>query len=339
MEKYILDLLTEEILTEILSHYEINRNNLRLEDGFESFIYSFEKEEYDYILRVTHDTYRNADQIQGEVEWINYLNDNGVPAARAMLSPQGILTYGVPAAKGSFIASVFEKAQGSHIPKEAWGNDFFRYLGSVVGKMHRLSKDFCPSTPRYRRISWMDDVEQMNAKYSGFCSTRVRDKYDYVVSYFSNLPKNKESFGLVHYDIHRGNFFYHNGKITLFDFADCIYHWYINDIAIVLFYALSHDCSNSEERKAGETFFREFLSGYYTENDLEPCWLRHIPMGLKMREIDLYSVLIATMDLNNLDSWCTSYLNGREESILNDVPYIDLDFEQIGKQVLEMYKR
>jgi len=102
------------------------------------------------------------------------------------------------------------------------------------------------------------------------------------------LPKDRAGYGLIHQDAHGGNFFIKDGAITLFDFDDCMYGWFIYDIAMVLFYA----ALGKEDMAAfTKTFMGDFLQGYAQENMLDPPWLPEIPHFLKLREIDLYAII------------------------------------------------
>lgn len=51
---------------------------------------------------------------------------------------------------------------------------------------------------------------------------------------FHKLPQDNESYGLVHFDFSDGN--YHvdmeTGAITVFDFDNCMYCWYIYKVKI-----------------------------------------------------------------------------------------------------------
>ncbi|EGG34281.1 phosphotransferase [Paenibacillus sp. HGF5] len=47
----------------------------------------------------------------------------------------------------------------------------------------------------------------------------------------TSLPKSKDTYGLTHTDFHQSNFYLHNGDIYLFDFDDCGYTYFVNDIA------------------------------------------------------------------------------------------------------------
>lgn len=53
------------------------------------------------------------------------------------------------------------------------------------------------------------------------------------------LPSTSDSFGVVHNDIHRGNFMVENGRLTLFDCEDACYTWFVNDISCPLFLLLT----------------------------------------------------------------------------------------------------
>ena len=103
------------------------------------------------------------------------------------------------------------------------------------------------------------------------------------------------------------------------------YSWFINDIAIVLFYHRD-GC-----RKIGPAFTRDFmlhfLQGYHQAYSLDPEWLKEIPYFLKAREIELYAVIHRDFDVSNIDNgWCARFMRDRKFKIEHDVPFIDFDF-------------
>ena len=59
------------------------------------------------------------------------------------------------------------------------------------------------------------------------------------------------------------------------DFFACAYSWFVNDMAIVLFYAAMWEKDRSSFT---DEFVRHFLEGYRRENDLDESWLREIPI-------------------------------------------------------------
>jgi len=65
----------------------------------------------------------------------------------------------------------------------------------------------------------------------------VADIHHRTVARLEAAPEPGGSVGLVHGDAHAGNFLVEDGRITLFDFADCVYGRYVYDVAMVVFYA------------------------------------------------------------------------------------------------------
>ena len=149
------------------------------------------------------------------------------------------------------------------------------------------------------------------------------------MEYLRSLPQDRYSYGLIHQDAHGGNFFVDDeGNITLFDFDDCVYSWFVYDIAMVVFYAVTNH--EDPEGLAAE-FWPHFWRGYRQENDLDPSWLAEIPAFLKLREIDLYAVIHRSFDVENLtDSWVAKFMDGRRRRIEQDVPYLGIDFKDLA---------
>ena len=333
MEKRIKELYNDSILDQALERYGIDKENVGLLDGFESFIYEYQKDGGRYVLRVSHDLHRTSDMIQGELEWVNHLANGGVPAARAVPSQRGNLVEAIAAQDGShFTAASFEWARGSHVSQEDWNGGLIVKLGQIVGRMHALTTHFEPSDARFRRLDWdAEHPASFAERYLPAAETKVVAKFNDLTAYLHTLPQEKDSYGLIHTDVHRGNFFVDDGAITLFDFDDSQYAWFVYDIAMALFYAISHNCVTPELVEQASSFIKQFMEGYRREYSLDPRWMRQIPYFLKLREMDLYVVIHRSFDVNNLDPWCASFMDNRKYKIENDVPYVELDWERMGE--------
>jgi Ser/Thr protein kinase RdoA (MazF antagonist) len=148
------------------------------------------------------------------------------------------------------------------------------------------------------------------------------------LAYLERLPQAHTDYGLIHQDAHFGNLFLDGeGRITLFDFDDCCYSWYVNDIAIVLFYAV---LDQPDQQVFTQDFLFHFLQGYRREVDISASWLKEIPHFLKLREIDLYAAIHRSFDLDNIDNpWVAGYMNGRKERIEANIPFVQFDFDKL----------
>ncbi len=106
------------------------------------------------------------------------------------------------------------------------------------------------------------------------------------------LPIERETFGLMHGDIHPGNFHYDGKELTIFDFDDAAYNYFIHDLAMVLYYSVLFTPWTVEEKT---TFARKQLQvlrkGYEYEHRLADSWYESLPLFLRLRDIGLYGTL------------------------------------------------
>ena len=144
------------------------------------------------------------------------------------------------------------------------------------------------------------------------------------------LPRAEEGYGLIHADLHGGNFFVDvaSGDITVFDFDDCCYGWYAMDVAMALFDMLVV-YPRSEERAFARAFLRTYLKGYNGEHRLSGFWIEQIPDFLKLLEIGVYAQVYRHYDPDDTESWVGKFMPNRRERIEQRVPYVDLPFGEI----------
>ena len=331
MEPRIRDRFNDKILEEACQRYGIAPGHIHLLDGFESFMYEFDRPDGDFILRIGHSFRRTPELIHGEVDWLNYLAAGGAGVASAVHSARGELVEQIPDGLGEyFLATAFAKARGSPPEGAAWNAGLFERWGQLIGRMHRLTKDYVPSNPAWRRPEWDDPINNDMIQFLPPSAASILHSYRELVATLQRLPRDRESYGLVHQDAHGGNFFVDEaGNITLFDFDDCVYGHFIYDIAMVLFYAVMSDF----EQRTPE-FCVPFFRGYRQENRLDPVWLAEIPHFLKLREIELVAVIHRSFDIANIsDPWVRHFMDGRMDRLDRCEPYNPVDFEQFAGEL------
>lgn len=334
MEERIRERYSDGVLKEAMERYGIAEGQINLLDGFESYMYEFGRDDGDYILRIGHSIRRSEDLINGEVDWINYLARGGASVASAIKSEQGRLVEPIDDGRGGhFLATAFVRAGGKHPWEAGWTPELYRTYGRLLGRIHALSRTYEPADPAWRRPEWDDPIMLEVEKFVPASETQVVKAYRELLEYIRRLPRGGESYGIIHQDAHGGNFFVDDGgNITLFDFDDCVYSWYIYDISMVLFYMV---VGKEDPAALTKEFMPHFLPAYVSECSLERAWLKEVPYFLKLREIDLYAVIHRSFDVDNLDDpWCKRYMDGRRERIEEDVPFVDFDFAG-----LEVYLR
>jgi Ser/Thr protein kinase RdoA (MazF antagonist) len=331
MEKRIKQRYNQQILEQVMESYSITEADVQLLDGFESFIYEFQRGGQVYILRISHSLRRGENLIRGEIDWMTFLHRGGANVAEAIKAENDDYVVQVPDADGGhFLATAFVKAKGKPPTKKEWNPNFYQMYGRVIGRMHALTKNYTPTNPAWVRPQW-DEPEMLEIEgWLPESESLVLGKYLQLKSHLDSRPKSRDNYGLIHQDAHGGNFFLNdNGGITLFDFDDCAYSWFMNDIAIVLFYAV---LDVEDQIKFTREFMTSFLLGYSQENEIDISWLKEIPNFLKLREIDLYAVIHRSFDVDNIDHpWVAMYMEGRKERIENDASFIEYDFSMLAE--------
>jgi Ser/Thr protein kinase RdoA (MazF antagonist) len=330
MDPVIAARFNDNILQTATQRYNIPVGQIELLDGFESFIYRFQRPDGQFILRIGHSSRRSPNLIRGEVDWINYLAAGGAPVARAVHSAAGNLVEPVSDGQGGeFLCTAFIHAPGREISRQHINNSLVINYGRLIGRMHALAKTYQASNPDWTRYAWDAPENNTAERQMPDKEMRALEKYRLVLEHLRSLPREKHGYGMIHQDAHLGNAYAdEDNQITLFDFDDCVYGHFIYDIAMVLFYV-----ANGQPDPAEYTnwFMPLFLSAYQEQNRLDPAWLAELPHFMKLREIDLFAAIhFSFRDGDHPDDpWCARYMEGRRSRIESDTPFITYDWSNL----------
>jgi Ser/Thr protein kinase RdoA (MazF antagonist) len=328
MDQFIRDRYSPAILDEAMRRYDIAPGDIEKGDGFESYIYRFKRNDERFILRITHTYRRTPELIRGEVDWINYLAAGGAGVARAVVSARGELVEEIEDGSGGrFLATAFTFAPGQTAWKFGWSPALMETYGRLIGRMHALTKDYEPADHGWRRPVWPDNSIEEVERALATTDPATLEVYNALVEHVNRLPRRRDSYGLIHFDAHEGNFFVDdNGRITLFDFDDCVHNWFVNDIAMVVFYKVANHDNPSA---VAADFVPHFMRGYTAEYALDSAWAAYIPDFMKMREIELYAIIIRSygseaIRADNIShDWTRHFMTGRQARLAANVPYLD----------------
>jgi Ser/Thr protein kinase RdoA (MazF antagonist) len=327
LKSEIENLFTEEILNKAIELFGLDRDKTIKINSFENFIFESVWRDTPCILRITHSSHRNMEQIKGELDWINYLADNDAPVCQAFPSSKGNFVEKIAHQDSSyFLAAIFRKVEGLFLDnnQHLLTDSLILKWGKLVGKLHRLAKDYSPLTKESTRPIWSDYIPTIKEYLAEepFALQRAKE----IVKTIESLPKDKDCYGLIHYDIHQANFLINDhGDISLFDFDDSEYSWFVADIAVILFTVLWFIKLNGKKSREEfiSDFLLKFLEGYNQENKLSNWWLNKIDVFLRMRHILLYAVMIREHKLNPT-KWSRKIIKEWKPMIENNIPYVKL---------------
>ena len=328
MDKNTKELLTEKVIEKAALLYGRKKDALYFVGGFENFVYGFDADGKSYIVRLSHSTHRTLDEIKAEMDFLFYLAHNGANVSMPIKTVSGQLVESIGCWDGSqFIVCAFTKAEGEVPTRQNVNKRMFYNYGKTIGFFHRLTKEYREGEGIQRRLDWNQDLMIVNAdKYLPESEHVIVERLYEIVSEIRLLDKNRDNYGLIHTDIHMGNFFVKDDDLMVFDFDDLAYQFFVSDIAIPLFY-LVFMIPEEDWIKWADGFMTEFMKGYLRENRLSREDYLKIPLFLKLREIILYIVVYQALNVEG-DRFAEAYVKRYRDRIINRTPFINLDFDK-----------
>ena len=262
------------------------------EGGRNSVFVCSKNSEKKYVLRISDLDDRIMEDYLAETEYIRFLKENGASVADVIPSVNGALVEKIEEA----YVSLFEYAKGMLMFDNGYRyregaplEEYFYNVGKTIGRIHKLSQEYEPS---HKRMSYFD---KYNMQY---IDQLIPDTYGELkkviakrIEEFRKLPVNDDVFGMVHFDYCDGN--YHvdmsSGDITVFDFDNCIFCWYMFDLAHTWTHGIGWCQFEPDPKKRVafmEHYFDTVLEGYRSEADVSEDMLSKLQLFIDMTLIE-----------------------------------------------------
>lgn len=262
-------------------------------EGGRNLVYVCNQEgENKYVFRISSLGDRKETDYLAETEFVRYLAENGAPVADVIPSVNGKLVECVEIEGEKSYISLFAYAKGMLISDNGYRyregaplTEYFYNTGKALGAIHRLSKTFSPT---YRRISYFEKynkeyIDKLIPECYGELKAAMFERLDE----FRKLPVDEKCFGLVHFDFSDGN--YHidmsTGDITAYDFDNCMYCWYLFDLANLWTHGVGWCQFEEDAGKRMEFmghYFDTVLAGYRSETEVSEELLCQLPLFIDM---------------------------------------------------------
>lgn len=297
-------MLKESVLQATTNAFGLNSNLLTHVGGHVNDVYQYPAQNgYPArILRLSNEKWRSEQEALAELHFMKYLFDNGVSVPKIFPSKAGKLVESVT---DGYHVSVFSKAPGRIPTEEDWNQKLFVNWGRIVGQMHLLTQSYVPLQDIKRR-DWKQEPWMDMMRHLPYEESIARQKANELLNWLETLPKDLKNYGLVHCDLHADNMFVtKDGSITAFDFDDSCYHWFVYDIALILYSVITR--YNRQDKKSGTLddhvawFLDWFLKGYQEVHTVENWWLQAMPNLLSYRRLLLYSYFRGCNDWKTID--------------------------------------
>jgi len=250
-------------------------------------VYAFSQDGKEYILRIATHEEDHTDLTAAEMDWLSHLHREGVPVSLPLSMRDGRLVDSLRHGATHHAVCAFEKANGVPWNRDdpaVWNMAVCRDWGFTLGRLHRAAKSYCPANPLQTRPVF-DGGEALHD--SLWQAPAIRRIAETLVEALLSLPRNRDTYGLIHNDFHHTNFFVDNGRVRVFDFDDSLYGYFAHDVGVSLYFALRFGLPDAEEKRqdAAEQILACFLEGYFTANTLDVNARKFIIDFMRYRQI------------------------------------------------------
>jgi len=276
-------------------------------------VYKIQRNGQNYFLRISNRAY---EYIAAEMDWINYFKDSiNAPVLVNSKNNNTIETFQDD--KIAYVLCLFYELPGVFWNKNnlsTWNDTVFYNWGKTMGIMHRMTKSYQPPEGAYKRPSLEDNLISLDYYKT---VPAIQKKIALIQEEILMLPKDCDSYGLIHSDMHQQNLLINDNNISVLDFDDCQYGFFALDIGIALYHALwwGLPVDNNDKNDFARKIIKNFMSGYKSENLLNDYWLGKIMFFMRHRQIAALS-------------WHLSYYKpvSFDEVVFNDCFNIAYDF-------------
>jgi len=329
----IVEVCEREVLERAARLFGTSKNQLsRIGDyeGCANLVYEYPRDGQAHMLRISYRPERTVAVVQAELHFVNYLAEGGVRVSRPVASENGNLLEVIPAAGIPFLAASFAKGRGMRVPDNGYRyrvgapiEEYFQNWGQVLGQMHRLTKTYQPLSNAIRRPEWFDWEYTRGFPYREQLPS-IATKYDALITELAALPRDTDSYGLIHNDFNDGNFTvdYTNGDITVFDFDDSCYFWFMYDIACAWEGGIGRIKFRplAERIEFMDRYMAQVMASYSRENTLSDEWLERLPLFLRL--IQMQELMHYAQYLGHASERIQAGLRYKIHCIEEDIPYM-----------------
>ncbi len=285
----------------------------------------------DRMIRIAYLPDRNREDLLGEIEYIRYLVDHGANVADVLPAQDGSLLVEMDHDGHTYYVCLFKKARGILLVdnqyryrKGAPLSEYFYNSGKTLGKIHQLSKQFAPVHPR------SDFSDRFNLAYLDRLLpdslSVLKRKMGDLLTALTGLDKSAANYGMVHFDYSDGNYTidFETGDITVFDFDNACFCWYLYDLATLWTHGVGwvqFEPDANKRRDFMKSYFDTILEGYVSETPLDPEMLDRLPLFIDVTIMENIVDACEVMRREGGSLACDEELSYLIRCLEEDIPY------------------
>lgn len=202
------------------------------------------------VMRLHRPGYNTLAEMEAELTWVESLQRAGLvtPSPRRTAGGDGYTTVEVGDEGEVRIVGVIDWVDGEMMEVElerdpALVEPCYHRLGALAAQVHRHAENWQPPAGFTRRRWDADGLVGPDPLWGRFWEVSALDPeqrrlltagQERLYETLSALDTGPSSFGLIHADLHLRNVLVDGDRLTLIDFDDAGFGWYLHELAVSL---------------------------------------------------------------------------------------------------------
>lgn len=270
--------------------YDMGISDLERLDGFHNEVYLGRYNNKKIVVRVSKSKRRNINHVLSEMRFLDSLHEDVNRVKPFYISGRSVVE------KGDRVIAFFEYVEGPKWNELEHNDEIIFEAGRQLARIHKSSFEcnICFMREDYKKHN---DIHLFQKNYP---DKEFEKEYNDVIDLIESTTNNKDYF-LIHGDYLFSNIIYNEG-LTIIDFDDCEYGYYLYDIAVYMFYYLLGGNPNDMNIPLNRERFKVFIKGYRSVRDIEHLDLEDLNPYFRLRQLKLMGT-IAEYQGENMGEW------------------------------------
>jgi Ser/Thr protein kinase RdoA (MazF antagonist) len=226
-----------------LAQYPLKRPRLTYLQHSENVTWLVETASEKYLLRLHSPITpafgaHGADpaMVNSEMQWLAALQRAKFPSPAPIKNKDGQYV----SAQEGWLFTLLRWREGELLTLPTETEEIASQMGSLVARLHAQTSRWKPpagfTRPQREPQAFQQAlaalapaVDENRIAYRDFRA--LQTALQGLQESLAGLPRNRKTYGLMHFDLHRGNFLYHKNRLSLIDFSMSAYGYYLFDVA------------------------------------------------------------------------------------------------------------
>lgn len=283
-------------------------------NGFHNTIYEGTYKDTPIIIRIS--TRRTKKEIEEEIRVLDTIKDKVY-----VVEPIEIESDKVMELDGSVMA-FFKKSEGLNWNETKLKDKEHFNAGKELGLLHKAFQELGEvDRPTYDKHPDIELIKDSTPFYQKHTKALLKT--------IASWEKSPKEYGLIHGDYLFGNLLFHEKGVTILDFDDIEYGYYLYDIAVYLFYLLLGGDPQGIHEEPNIEVFKNFMKGYRSVNEETVLDFDKLQTLFRLRQLKLLGTITKTIDPDTYGDWQKGYIKLANSQLKKDDPFVEIPYQSI----------